>query len=189
MTFQEIQNLMWAAKLIELEARTPIIEHLTGITASRIRRLFYDIKRTGPVPGQMPYSTTWFEKRAERMVHCAVYLRSHAAESANAGEPAAAVFLRGYARYEKTVELLPEPWKEQKINVNYAFLATRLSRMGELTRRTCAGCRCRFVEVRSALAKTCQICRNRVSDMPVEERERLLGDDDVESDDVKKRSN
>lgn len=181
MTYQDIQNLMWAAEMVQLRARTVVIEHLTGIAAAKVRRLVRDMGGR-PIPGPMAYTTTWFEKRSERLVHCAVYLRSHTVETSAEGESLAAVFLRGFSRYTQTVKMLPEQWQEQQLDVNRAFLATRLSRMGELTRRSCTRCTCRFVEVRGDIAKTCQICRNRVSNVPAEERERWLGSDVVPHD-------
>lgn len=176
MTYQKIQMLMIAAELVRHRARTGVVEQLTQLPAAQVRKLFRDITKTKPVSGQMPYTTAWFEERADRLLHCAVFLQVFAAESAAcAGESEAAIFLYAYERYCRAIYRTGGVWRNELLNINRAFQAIQLHKMGELSTRRCIECGCRFMEVHATLARSCQACRHDLMEAAQQGRELLAG--------------
>ena len=176
MTYQEIQTLMNAAELVRHGARTGVVEQLTQLPAAQVRKLIRDITKTRPISGQMPYTTAWFEERTERLLHCAVFLQVFAAETNTcAGESEAAIFLYAYERYCRAIHRTTGVWRNELLNINRAFQAIQLYKMGELSTRRCIECGCRFMEVHAMLARSCQACRHNLMEAAQQGRELLAG--------------
>ena len=176
MTYQEIKMLMIAAELVRHGARTGVVEQLTQLPAAQVRKLIRDITKTRPISGQMPYTTAWFEERTDRLLHCAVFLQVFAAESSTCpDESEAAIFLYAYERYCRAIHRTTGVWRNELLNINRAFQAIQLYKMGELSTRRCVECGCRFMEVHAILARSCQACRHNLMEAAKQGRELLAG--------------
>lgn len=162
MTYQEIQNLMIAAELARFGARTGVIEHLTGLASSTVRRLIRDVTGRRSPSGQLPYSTAWYERQPERMIHCALFLRLFAQESTDTENLPGRIFLNAYTNYCNSVSTPDSAAPRHRLFINRAHLAIQLLRIGELTYHYCPYCGGRYIDARDKLADKCQICRKEI---------------------------
>lgn len=169
MTYEKIQNLMIAAELARFNARTGVIEQLTGLASSTVRQLIRDITGCKPISGQLPYSTVWYEGKPERLIHCAMFLRLFAQARLDGTRLPGRVFLNAYTHYTDMMSLAGSAWQNYQLSVSRAHLAIQLLRIGELSYRSCKSCGIRYIEARGMLANTCQICRKQNSNAPTED--------------------
>ena len=158
MTYDEVVDLSAAAELVKQGARTGVLEQLTCLSAPVIKRLIRDITGSSPRSGQLAYSTNWYEERRERLVHSSLFLRIFRRKSAHPEKPRSTVFLDSYALYMNIVDLLPTSWQNHKLDVNRAFLASRLFAIGEFVWRHCEQCHSKYISVNTALPQHCHSC-------------------------------
>lgn len=159
MTYEKIQNLMIAAELARFGARTGVIEQLTGLASTTVRKLIRDITGRRPKSGQLPYSAVWYEKRPERLMHCALFLRLFTHEGTNSTRLPGRIFLNAYTHYTNRMSVAENRWRDHRLCVSRAYVVIQLLRIGEISYRSCKRCGSQYVEGRNSVAGTCQFCR------------------------------
>lgn len=170
MTYEKIQNLMIAAELARFGARTGVIEQLTGLASSTVRKLIRDITGRRPKSGQLPYSAVWYEKRPERLMHCALFLRLFNHECMDSTRLSGRIFLNAYTHYTNRMSIAGNRWRDHRLCISRAFIVIQLLRIGEISYRTCKSCGSQYVEGRNRVTDRCQICRKSSAATCIERR-------------------
>ncbi len=70
--YQQAEEIMVAVRLIELGARAPLIQQLTGLEKAKVNRLYYQMVGRSSPSGQAPFSDTWYLNNSYRLLHASI---------------------------------------------------------------------------------------------------------------------
>jgi len=135
----ELKNINIAIELLELGARTQVLEAVTQLTKSRASKLYREVTGESPPKGQLPFSADWFLSWRPNIHASLFYLiykrytaRLHDAES----------LAKAYRRYK---EILDDSDSSPEFTITRAWTLVRFIESEVLAERPCSECGVPFI--------------------------------------------
>jgi len=145
------KNSLEAIRLIQLGARAPLVNRLTGLEKAVVNRLYRQLMGRHSPPGQMPFSGTWYLQKNMRMLHVNVVWRLYQ-HFLQWKRSAARLLIDVYESYLNFVRV-------PVLDLTRTFLVSRLVAVQEWYEQVCDDCAMAYIAPMGGRRGICPVCR------------------------------